>query len=183
VSCTQRFELWLEGDAVLLSTWPAELQPQARAFYGDPSRVSRILDLTSADVWSARPNGHLSYWLAAPERRWYFIGGSLDAEHCMHQWQADLHAVHSYPRAAVATELWPWLLRRRYVGDRDRALMEEFLARVPRPDVHLRPGVWVSRRWSLSDAQRLHQSGQLTGAVRAAVDTVLDALGEPPLGP
>src|SRR5262245_12673963 len=182
-SCLQRFALTLEGDAMLLSTWPAELQDQARAFYGDHSRVARLLDLTSADTWRVRPNGHFSYWLAAPERRWYFVDGSLDAAGYMHQWQQDLSEVRSYPSDQVATELWPWLLRRRYVGERDRPLMEEFVARVPRPDVHLRPGVWISRRWSLSDAQRLQQRGRLSGAVREAADTVLAALGEPPLGP
>src|SRR3954470_16338766 len=79
-ACVQRLRLTLDGDTVVLSTWPAELQRQARAFYGDRSRVTRVLGLVSADAWSAVPNGHLSYWLAGPERRWYFKGGSLDVE-------------------------------------------------------------------------------------------------------
>jgi hypothetical protein len=98
----------------------------------------------------------------------------------MRRWQEDLGPLHSYPRDAVVTELWPRLLRRRYAGKRDRGRMEEFLAD-SRPDVHLRPGVSVSRRWSLGEAQRLQEAGAFTGAVREAVDTVLDTLGEPPL--
>jgi hypothetical protein len=180
-TCVQRLVLKLDGDGVVLSTWPAELQDQARTFYGDPSRVVRVLDLASSGPWAARPNGHLSHWLAAPDRRWYFVGGSLDVAQYMRQWQEDLDEVRSYRRDAVVSELWPWLLRRGYAGEADRDLMEEFLARA-RPDVHLRPGVWVSRRWSMPDAQRLHEHGTLTNAVRAAVDTVLDTLGEPPLG-
>lgn len=179
-ACVQRLQLSLDGDDIVLSTWPAELQDQARAFYGDPSRVARVLELASSGAWSARPNGHLSHWLASPERRWYFKGGSLDAAQYMRRWQADLSHVHSYRRDDVATELWPWLLRRRYVGERDRDRMEDFLARA-RPDVHLRPGVELNRRWSTSDAQRLHERSNLTGAVREAVDAVLDTLGEPPL--
>jgi hypothetical protein len=179
--CVQRLQLKLDGDAVVFSTWPAELQDQARAFYGDPSRVARTLDLASSGAWAARPNGHLSYWLAAPERRWYFVGGTLDAARYMRQWQEDLTEVHSYRRDAVVSELWPWLLRRGYAGDGDRVHMEEFLARA-RPDVHLRPGVWISRRWPISDAQRLHERAKLTRAVREAADTVLNTLGEPPLG-
>jgi hypothetical protein len=78
-ACIQRLALRLEGDTVVLNTWPAELQPQARSFYGDPFRVDRALALVSAEPWSARPNGHLSYWLAAPKLRWYWDGGWLDA--------------------------------------------------------------------------------------------------------
>ena len=179
--CIQRISVDLEGDAVLLSTFPAELQDQARAFYGDRGRVDRVLDLATLSTWTVRPNGHLSWWLAAPERRWYFTDGALDASQYMRQWQTDLGHVHSYQRDAVVTELWPWLLRRRYVGERDRTLMEEFVARLPRPDAHLRPGVAVSRRWSLEEANRLQTAGELTRALREAVDTLLDTLGEPPL--
>src|SRR5262245_44999361 len=178
--CVQRLQLTLDGNNVVLSTWPAELQPQARAFYGDPSRVSRVLDLTSGGGWTARPNGHLSYWLAAPGRRWYFIGGSLDAAQYMRQWQEDLGAVHSYRRDEVVAELWPWLLRRGYAGEGDRPRMEEFLAGA-RPDVHLRPGVWLSRRWLLQDARQLHDDGEFTAAVREASAAALDTLGEQPL--
>ena len=180
--CLQRMALDLDGEEVVLSTWPGELQDQARAFYGDPSRVDRLLDLTAAGPWSALPNGHLSYWLAAPERRWYFQHGSLDPAQYMHQWQEDLGEVRSHPRDDVATELWPWLLRRGYAGERDRPLMEDFVARAPRPDVHLRPGVWVARRWSPAEAHGLRERGELRRAVREAVDTMLDTLGEPPLG-
>ncbi len=179
-ACVQRMQLGLDGDMIVLSTWPAELQPQARAFYADSSRVDRVLDLTASGAWRARPNGHLSYWLAAPERRWYFAGGLLDAERYMRQWQEDLSEVHSYRRDDVPSELWPWLLRRGYVGERDRGLMEDFLAR-SRPDVHLRPGVWLSRQWPLADAQRLHTHDEFVDAVRYEVSTVLDTLGEPPL--
>jgi hypothetical protein len=49
--------------------------------------------------------------------------------------------------------------------------------------VHLRPGVWVSRRWSIPEIQQLHDDGTLTQAARDAVATVLDALGEAPLTP
>jgi hypothetical protein len=85
--------------------------------------------LTASGAWRARPNGHLSYWLAAPERRWYFVGGLLDAARYMRQWQGDLSEVHSYRRDDVPSELWPWLVRRGYVGERDRGLMEDFLER------------------------------------------------------
>jgi len=57
----QRVSIKLEGDAVLLSTFPAELQGQARAFYGDRSRVARVVDLASLPFWTVRPNGHLSW--------------------------------------------------------------------------------------------------------------------------
>src|SRR3954447_7268005 len=161
--------------------FPAELQDQARAFYGDRGRVDRVLDLASQSMWAVRPNGHLSWWLAAPDRRWYFADGALDASQYMRQWQTDLGHVHSYQRDAVVTELCPWLLRRGYVGDPDRTLMEDFVARLPRPDAHLRPGVAVSRRWSLEEVNRLQTAGELTSAIREAVDTLLDTLGEPPL--
>jgi hypothetical protein len=172
----------LVGDAVVLSTFPAELKSQARAFYGDRARVERVLELTSTEGWTVRPDGHLSYWLAAPERRRYFKHGSLDAAQYMRQWQEDLGHVRAYARDAVPTELWPWLVRRTYVGEAERGNMEEFLAR-SRPQVHLRPGAWLSRRWSLAEARNLQAAGKLTGAIRHAVNMVLATLGEPPLAP
>jgi hypothetical protein len=178
--CIQRLSIRLDGDRVVLSTYPAELQDQARAFYRDPSRVARVLDLDAAEPWRVRPNGHLSYWLAAPERRWYFAHGTLGVADYMHRWQEDLGAVHSYERGEVVTELWPWLLRRGYAGEADRPAMDEFLVR-SRPRVHLRPGVWISRSWPLAEAERLHAGDGLTAAIREAVDTILATFGEPPL--
>jgi hypothetical protein len=112
-ACIERLWLRLDGDLALLSTFPAELQNQARAFHGDRSRVARVLELTSSHEGTVRPNGHFSYGLAAPERLWSFKHGSLDAEPYLRQWQEDLGHLRSYPRESVATRLWPCLVRRR----------------------------------------------------------------------
>jgi hypothetical protein len=181
--CLQRLALEPRDGRIVLATWAAELGSQARSFYGCGGRVEGLLDLVAGKDWAAEPNGHLGYWLAPFEKRWYFAGGALGLEGYLTGWQEDLERVHSYPRDSVEAELWPWLAFRGYAGGAaDRRRMAEFLHQA-KAAVHLRPSVRITRRWTPAEIGDLHARDELRAAVRRAVDEVLDALDEPALGP
>lgn len=169
----QRLALTRDEDGrVLLRVWPAELEEQARAFYGDRARTGGVLALCASSSWRAEPRGHLAYWLAAPDQRWYFDGGRLALAAYLEAWREDLDRAGGHSRHSVRDRLWPWLCERGYAGGAyDRALMEAFLSHAP-PTVHLRPAVRLTYRWS-GDPSRAE--------IRREADRVLDALGEPPL--
>lgn len=169
----QRLALTRDADGgVLLRIWPAELEEEALAFYGDRARTDGVIALCAAGAWRAEPRAHLAYWLAAPGDRWYFDGGRLTLPEYLEAWREDLGRVGGHPRRSVRDVLWPWLQERGYAGGAyDRALMEDFLSHAP-PDVHLRPAVRLTYRWS-GDPSRAE--------IRREADRVLLALGEPPL--
>jgi hypothetical protein len=171
---TQRLALrCADGGRVELRTWPAELVDQAVTFYGDPARGARLLAFCASSPWTMKPNGHLSYWQAPVDRRWYFAGGLRDAGEYLEGWNEDVDRVGGYDAATVEDELWPWLCERGYAGgEEDRRRMREFLDGA-RQQVHLRPGVELCFRWPAAEAGR-----GLRRAIREQVDAVLEVLGE-----
>ena len=174
--------LALERDAtgdVRLSIWPAELKDQAAAFYGSPEKVDATLELCRTTRWDGQPNGHLSYWLADRGRRWYFCGGRLPLGAYLSQWIDDLDRVRGYARDQVLEEIWPWLVERGYAGGvLDRHRLEAFLDHA-RPEVHLRPSLWLSHRWLSYEVDELQGRGDFQQAVKREVDRVLQVLEEP----
>ena len=178
-STAQRLALSRDDDgSVLLRIWPAELKDQALAFYGDPARTEGVLALCASTPWRAEPRGHLAYWLAAPDQRWYFDGGRLAFPAYLEAWREDLGRIGRHPRGSVRDGLWPWLCERGYAGGAyDRALMEEFLSHAP-PEVHLRAAVRLTYRWGPGEARELAAAGRFRAAVRSEADRVLLALGE-----
>jgi hypothetical protein len=83
----------------------------------------------------------------------------------------------------VRDELWPWLLERGYATDEDTELLEPFLRRVRKRkrDAHLRPGLRLMRRWSPEAVAELDRAGNLADHIRAAVNELLVAVGDPVL--
>ena len=156
----------------VLRVCAAETEEQALAFHGDPARADGVLAICETSAWRAEPRAHLTYWLAAPEDRWYFDGGRLALSDYLEAWREDLDRVGTHPRAAVRDTLWPWLCERGYAGGAyDEALMKDFLSHAP-PEVHLRPAVRLTYRWTGEPSR---------AEIRHEADRVLAALGEPPL--
>ena len=168
----EQLTLTRDDDGVLLRVAAAESEEQARVLYGDPARVEAVLALCESSPWRAEPRAHLTYWLAAPDERWYFDGGRLSLPDYLEAWREDLDRVGGHSRQRVRDVLWPWLQERGYAGGAyDQALMEDFLSHAP-PDVHLCPAVRLTYRWS-GDPSRAE--------IRREAERVLEALGEPPL--
>ncbi len=178
---TQRIGL-VAGDGTLeLFSWPAELMPQAMAFYGS-DRPQRLLDLLNADAedWHADPNPHLAYRGAKTASQRLYLSCRLGLTEYVSQWSGgDLERVHAYSYDEVRDGLWLWLRERGYSGAADDDRLDPFLEGMGRRDAHLRPGIAVRRPWSWAEAVALDQRGALADEIRNAVTALLTALEEP----
>jgi hypothetical protein len=174
---TQRIALESrEGDLVLL-TWPAELQPDARRFYRT-DRTDRLLDLRRSDPeqWNIVPNPHLGYWNA---KHPLYTHCELDAETYIEQWNGpDYEWLHSFSGEGVRGELWPWLKTRGYAAASDDSDLEPFIDSMGGRPAIVRPGLQVERQWLWTDAVQLDERKRLVGEVAEAISSLLGALRE-----
>ena len=177
-SSTQRITLWQNDGELQLSSWPAELKPQAAALYqADTAR--RLLDFLALNrgAWHAVPKPHLAYYTSSPDQRLYLTCG-LGTGDYVRLWQGEGSAViGSHAAALVPETLWPWLIDHRCAAPGDD--LDAFLRRLAGRPALLRPGIRIWRSWTWQDAARLDEDGKLAGQVRAAAAELLTALGEP----
>lgn len=153
-----------EGELVL-AVWPGELKGEARALYGS----DRCVALLGLSDWQLTPRPHLGFYGASPPQRLYTTT-SLGARNYVRRWQEDLDRVHAYELGELREVLWPWLVGRRYASASDAAGIPRFEQLVGRRAIHLRPAIRAERTVP-PDPE----------AIRAALTTLLDALGEPSL--
>jgi O-acetyl-ADP-ribose deacetylase len=177
---TQRISLEHQDDSLALSTFPAELKPQAKALY-QTSRAQRLMDFVAEHpgAWQAMPNLQLAF-RNAPVAQRLFPHCHLDITEYVHRWSGnDFAQVGAHRHDEIRENLWPWLRGRKYAGPQDGQQLDEFLGRLGRRDAHLRPGITVRRIWPWAQAVDLDEHGALAGEVRAAVTELLTALDEP----
>lgn len=179
-----RAAMWTEGTDVRIGLWPAELKPQYTHLYSDPIKVAKLITLGSQDGWDIHPNFHLAYRFASPTMRWY-PDRTLSGSDYLNQWIADLKADRAGGRTReqlVDARFRDWLVDRRYASDAETAALGSWLNDIPpSTQFHVRPSVEVTRSWS-ADALALDQRREFVADVRAAVDEILTALGQPTLG-
>jgi hypothetical protein len=177
---TQRLSLQAQDKGLALCTWPAELKPQAHEMY-QAARVGRLLDFLGRDQqsWQAWPTVHLAY-RSAPSRQRVYLTHHLAISEYAHQWlEGDLARVGAHQPDHIWEDLWPWLLEHGYADPADKKQLEEFLVRLGRRPVLLRPGIALQRLWPWEDAIALDRSGDLVGETRRAIIDILTALDEP----
>jgi hypothetical protein len=177
---TQRISLQQQDDSLALSTFPAELKPQAKALY-QTGRAQRLMDFVAEHpgAWQAMPNMQLAFHNAPVAQR-LFPDCHLDITEYVHRWSGtDFAQVGAHRYDEIRENLWPWLRQRQYAGPQDDQQLDAFLSRLGRRDAHLRPGIVVRRIWPWAPAVDLDERGALVGEVRAAVTELLTALDEP----
>ena len=109
----------------------------------------------------------------------------VDALDYAARWErGDLRRVGQHTAAEVRRVLWPWLKQRGYASDRDDPVLEEFLTRqLGKRPAYLRAGLRLKGRWD-ADADAVARAGGrrgLAATIRADVNAILGAAGEPPL--
>jgi hypothetical protein len=180
----QRAALDLDGHELVLHMWPGELKRQAEHLYSD-THAARLaeLPLVAGSAWRVEPQPQLGF-RNAPARTRVYLTCRIDAATYAQRWQGeDWKRVGAHQPDTLLTELWPWLLKRRYASKRDRARVEAFLGTLGRRHAHLRPSMHVARVWSFDEATALDDDGLLATEIREAIDHVLAVLGEPRLPP
>jgi hypothetical protein len=177
---TQRISLEQQDDSLALSTFPAELKPQAEALYRT-GRAQRLMDFVAErpGAWQAVPNMQLAFHNAPVAQR-LFPECHLSTTEYVRRWSGnDFAQVGAHRYDEIRENLWPWLRQRQYAGPQDDQELDAFLSRLGRRDAHLRPGITVRRIWPWAQAVNLDERGVLVGEVHAAVTELLTALDEP----
>jgi hypothetical protein len=179
----QRAALDLDGDELILHFWPGELKRQAEHLYG-AGHAERLVELQQSKGdggggWRVEPQPQLGF-RNAPARTRVYLTSRLDAATYIRRWHSeDFKQVGAHNPDTILSELWPWLLRRRYASARDKARLEPFLRTLGRRAAHLRPSIHVSRSWPFEQAVALDDEGLLAGEIHDAINRVLDLLEEP----
>jgi hypothetical protein len=177
----QRAALCIEEDELVLHFWPGELKHQAERLYADGHAVALSELDRPGEPWRVEAQPVLGY-RNAPIRSRVYLTCSLDAATYARRWRGeDWERVGAHHRNHIMDDLWPWLLARGYASSRDLAPVERFVETLGRRFAHLRPGMHVSRSWSLEQAEELDDAGLLAGEIRAALSEVLRRLDEPGL--
>jgi hypothetical protein len=177
----QRAALDFDGGELLLHMWPGELKRQADHLYSS-GHATRLGELAAGPgPWRVEPQPQLGF-RNAPARTRVYLTCRLDAATYVRRWQGeDFKQVGAHPHDTILSELWPWMLRRRYASARDKARLEAFLHTLGRRAAHLRPSLHVAHAWPFEEASRLDDEGLLAEEIRDAINLVLDLLEEPPI--
>ena len=110
---TQRMTLEQQDDSLALSTFPAELKPQAEALYRT-GRAQRLMDFVAEHpgAWQAMPNLQLAFHNAPVAQR-LFPDCHLDITEYVHRWSGnDFAQVGAHRYDEIRENLWPWLRQR-----------------------------------------------------------------------
>jgi hypothetical protein len=172
VRSTQRLAAGEIGGAIWLALWPAELKEQATYLYGQ--RLAQLMiDAARANAWTAEPSPHLAFRNSQPSVRLY-MHPPTDASAYARRWETeDLRWVGAHSRPDVRRSLWPWLKSRGYAQDADDHLLDEWLStRLGDRDALMRPGLRLKRECPPDATPE---------TLRAEVNAILAAAGEPPL--
>ena len=163
--------------------WPAELQPQYKFVYSDPTKVEALIALADQPGWDVKANFHLAYWLSEPKKRWY-PAKHLSGPDYMRQWIEDFHdhrAGRRPPEEIKDSAFRRWFVQRSYASESELPTLNEWADHLPRNHFDVRPGIEISRSWPLVDAAARDRASGYVQEVRDEVNRLLTALGEPRL--
>ena len=178
-----RVSLYIEGDNVVLSAWPAELAPQYKRVYGKPARAEALIALTEEPGWEVHGNFHLAFWRSSGPQRWYPTR-HLPGPTYVCQWVEDFADGRAgrRPRKELNSKTFRrWLIQRGYATEPEMTSLNEWSSRLPMDKFDIRPSIQVTRSWRYDDAVKRDRTGQLTAEVRDAINRLLTALDEPQL--
>jgi hypothetical protein len=178
VRSTQRLAIGSPGGGIVVCTWPAELQPQAKYLY-QAGRARRLLEAAEAGGWEVEARPHLGFWNAPAGQRLYMSPTIPVAEYVARWAGSDQDRIGEHAAETIRGELWPWLLRLGYASDPDTPELEPFLRRLGRRPAHLRAGLRLLRRWRRDEVVDLRSAGTLAGVLRAEVNRLLKSVGDP----
>ena len=184
VHAVDRVGIWIESGVVHLAMWSGELQGQYRYLYGAPQRVEALIALTHSPGWKLKANFHLGFRYSRSSQRWY-PDGKLSGDKYVRQWVEDVgkHAGGRTPAEIADKGFRKWLLNRHYATNEDLIGLNKWIsARSAGLQIHVRPSVQIQRTWKLATAVALDRESHFADDVKHAIDSMLAALDEPPLG-
>ena len=140
--------------------------------------VSGLAALRERPGWYLAPNFHFGHM----QRGFCWTTTSRDVDEYVELWTDEIHTAGAVVRADW-NDYWAWLETERIAAPQDRPEFDRHFTETQRQTASPRPGLGLSRRWPLAEAEALDGRGALHAQVRDALDAALVAFGEPPLLP
>lgn len=148
---------------IALTAYPADTLTQAKTFYTRPNTVSAVRELADEDGWVVGQNFHFGHF----ETGLVWTRGEIDADSYIDLWIERISTTGS-----VRRDDWPkyldWLIETGIAIEDDRENFNRHFTDTARSSATPRPGLTVSRQWSIGDAETLDAGGKFTGQVRDA---------------
>lgn len=167
-----------DEDQVELALFPADSLSQARAFYVRPTTASGLAHLREQPGWHVRPNFHFGHM----QRGFCWTTTERDVNDYVTLWTIEIGSAQPIRREDW-DHYWGWLERERIATPQDRTEFDRHFTNTHRQTASPRPGIRLSRRWPVAQAETLDTRGALHAQVREALDAALEALGESPRKP
>jgi hypothetical protein len=161
-----------DGQRIALSLFPADTLGQARAFYGDPANVAAFTELRSQPGWEAHPHFHFGHM----QRGYCWTCNDIALEDYIALWTERIADTTNVPREEWAA-YWAWLESVDIACPSDRREFDKHFTDTQRQSATPRPGLSLSRIWSLDEAEALDARGALHDQVAAALHATQQAFG------
>jgi hypothetical protein len=176
----QRLVLADLNGGVLAAVWPGELKPHARYLYSE-RRAERFVSAALEGGWLVDRTPHVAFHNAPIHQRLY-LDPLIDLTRYVELWEGPgWEWIGGYWLDEARTALWPWLKKHGCATARDDQEFGKFLLLLGgKRQAHLRPGLHAERMWSREDVAS-RPASQVAADVRAEVNRVLGAIGEPSL--
>jgi hypothetical protein len=174
-----------QQNRLVLSAWPGFKKNEAQNLYSEPELLKSLTDVNDTALRSAHVDVYPIFSVTnyVPRADQWFKTEFDGTDDYIRFWRENTDAI----RRRGADELkglFDWLVQHRLANrEKDWPEYEEtFISRrLSMVDIH--PALEIDAIWSLADATALDSKGQLVDEVRAAMNAVLEALGEEQLEP
>lgn len=155
--------------SIMLSAYPADTLTQAKEFYARPKAIEAVRNLVDKDGWVVRHNFHFGHM----EPGFVWTHGVIDATSYIDLWAKEILQTRIVPRAQWARYL-NWLIEAGIATEDDRDEFDKEFTAKGRMSATPRPGLAVSRRWSIGGAEELDASGKFVVDVRDAYEVLAE---------
>jgi hypothetical protein len=174
----QRLVLADDHGGVVVAMMPGELKPNAEYLYMG-QRAKAFVGSAADDGWDVHANPHLAFFQAPPHQRLY-LEPSIDVEGYVELFEGPgWERVGAYSERDLIDVAWPWLKENGCATPEDDLVFGDFVRLLgSRRQAHLRPALHARRTWTREEVSSRSQAG-LASEIRAAVNRLLEALGEP----
>lgn len=165
-----------DGEAAELALYPADTLSQARGFYTLSTAGSGVATLRGQSGWHVGANFHFGHM----QRGFCWTTTTRDVADYVELWTGEIDSAGAVPRQDW-DEYWAWLEKERIAIPQDRVEFDRHFTDTQRQTASPRPGLSLSRRWPLADAEALDAQGALHAEVREALNDALTPFGYSPI--
>jgi hypothetical protein len=155
---------------VRLELHPADTLTQAKAFYPRHNAQAGVRKLGALPEWEVRPNFHFGHF----QRGYCWTCNECELDAYVALWVRRIRREEAVPRADWG-RYWAWLESDGIACPRDRDEFDRHFTHSQRPNAVPRPGLTLSRRWSLRDVQPYALESEFEEQVRRSFGDALAA--------